>query len=492
MTSSGLASALVYLLAVCGLALLILRALDLDSWIPRRSASRSGRGRDGEEDRERGLADEQRKRLQEREEKLQERMQDQIRRESRLYQERSRLVEEGREIEARARRLEQREEQCERRLEELASMDLEQARAELLSRAESQAGDEAAALAARIVERAEEEAHARASQILAIALQRYAGSQTSVSTAASVLIKGQEMKGRVIGREGRNIRCFENATGMTVLIDDSSDELTISGFDPVRREIARVSMERLIADGRIHPVRIEKVVEMAASEMDERTVKLGEDALRRLGLGPVDPQVARRLGRLHFRRSYSQNLLEHSVEVAQIARLIAVEMRLDGSLAARAGLLHDIGKALGGEHHGSHAVAGAAFLRQHGESEEVAQAVASHHEEVQPQSVLGRLVAAADAVSASRPGARSEPVEAYINRLEALEEIGRSFPGVEKCYALNAGREVRVFVRPEEITDRKAEELAGKVCRRIEERSQYPGRIQVTVVREMRCIDYAT
>ena len=324
-----------------------------------------------------------------------------------------------------------------------------------------------------------------------MAIQRYAGDHTSETTTAAVALKGDDIKGRIIGREGRNIRAFENATGMTVLIDDTPNAVVLSGFDPVRREVARESMERLIADGRIHPTRIEEVVDRVKSEIDDRIVKLAEDAVCKLGLSPVHGEVAKRLGRLYFRLSYSQNVLDHSVEVARLTALLAAELGADVTNATRSGLLHDIGKALGDEVKGSHALVGADFIKRYGENDSVVNAVASHHDEVEHETVLGMLVSAADAISAARPGARSEPITSYIDRLKNLEEVGMSFEGVERCFAIQAGREVRVFVRPESVSDESAYQLAKDVCRKIEDQLQYPGQIRVTVIREIRCIDYA-
>ncbi|MBT7866178.1 MAG: ribonuclease Y, partial [Opitutales bacterium] len=330
-----------------------------------------------------------------------------------------------------------------------------------------------------------------ARRIIGLAIQRYAGDHTSETTTAAVALKGDDIKGRIIGREGRNIRAFENATGMTVLIDDTPNAVVLSGFDPVRREVARESMERLIADGRIHPTRIEEVVERVKSEIDDRIVKVAEEAVGKLGLSPVDGEIAKRLGRLYFRLSYSQNILDHSVEVARLTALMAAELGANVTDATRSGLLHDIGKALGDEMKGSHASVGADFIRRHGENAVVVNAVASHHDEVEHDTVLGMLVSAADAISAARPGARSEPITSYIDRLKNLEDVGMSFDGVERCFAIQAGREVRVFVRPESVSDESAYQLAKDVCRKIEDELQYPGQIRVTVIREIRCVDYA-
>jgi ribonuclease Y len=304
-------------------------------------------------------------------------------------------------------------------------------------------------------------------------------------------LSGDDIKGRIIGREGRNIRAFEAVTGITVLIDDTPNAVVLSGFDPVRREIAREAMQRLILDGRIHPTRIEEVVAKVSEEMDETILKAGEDAVFKTGLPPMQAEIVKTLGRLRFRQSFSQNILDHSVEVAQLTGLMAAELGLDVTAAKRAGLLHDIGKALNHELEGSHAIIGADFIRRHGEPDDIVNGVASHHDEVPHTCPWGILVSAADAISASRPGARSETMTTYLKRLEHLEQIGLSFPGVEKCYAVQAGRELRVLVQPEQLNDEQATALARNITRKIEEELQYPGQIRVTVIRETRVVEYA-
>ena len=278
---------------------------------------------------------------------------------------------------------------------------------------------------------------------------------------------------------------------MTVLIDATPNAVVLSGFDPVRREIARESMERLIADGRIHPTRIEEVVERVKSEIDDKILKVAEEAVYRLNLAPVHEEIAKRLGRLYFRLSYSQNVLDHSIEVSKLAGLMAAEIGANVTDTMRAGLMHDVGKALGDDMASSHAIAGAEFIRRHGENDAVVNGVASHHDEIEHETVIGLLVSAADAISAARPGARLEPITAYITRLKNLEELGMTFEGVERCFAIQAGREVRVFVTPEKVTDEAASKLAKEVCRKIEDELQYPGQLRVTVIRDVRCIDYA-
>jgi ribonuclease Y len=299
------------------------------------------------------------------------------------------------------------------------------------------------------------------------------------------------MKGRIIGREGRNIRAFEAATGVNVLIDDTPQTVVLSGFDPVRREVARLTLERLVADGRINPARIEEEVARVRAELDETLRQVGEDAAVRAGVPGLAPEVVKLLGRLRFRHSFAQNVLEHSVEVAHLAGMIAAEMGWDQALAKRCGLLHDIGKAVDHEVEGSHASIGAQLLKQHGEPAEVGDAVGSHHHERDPATLYGMLVSAADAVSASRPGARSESMELYLQRLEKLEAIANGFTGVDRSFALQAGREIRVLVQPEKVNDADAVLLARQITQKIEQELQYPGQIKVTVVRETRAVEFA-
>ncbi|HWF20031.1 MAG TPA: ribonuclease Y, partial [Verrucomicrobiae bacterium] len=334
-------------------------------------------------------------------------------------------------------------------------------------------------------------AEEKARQIISMAIQRYAGEHTFETTTATIALHGEDMKGRIIGRDGRNIRAFEAATGITVLIDDTPNAVVLSGFDPVRREIAREAMTRLILDGRIHPTRIEEVVTKVSQEMDETIIRLGEEAVGKTGLPPMHPEIVKLLGRLHFRHSYSQNVLDHSVEVAHLMGMMAAELGIDTVLAKRAGLLHDIGKAIHHEVEGPHAIVGADFIKRYGESDAVVNGVASHHNDVPPIGPLGVLVSAADAISASRPGARSETMATYIKRVEDLEKIALSFPGVEKCFAVQAGRELRVLVQPETINDEQAYALARNIAVKIEDGMQYPGQIKITVIRETRCTEVA-
>jgi ribonuclease Y len=376
-------------------------------------------------------------------------------------------------------------------LAHVSKMGENEVRAAFLKEVEQESLADAVKLSQHILEDAKAKAEENARKIISLAIQRYAGQHSFETSSATVSIKGDEMKGRIIGREGRNIRAFEAATGVTVLIDDTPGAVVLSGFDPVRREIAREAMERLILDGRIHPARIEEVVAKISQEMDEVILRNGEQAVMKLGLAPMHVELIKLLGRLHFRHSFSQNILQHSIEVAQLMGLMAAELGIDVVSAKRAGLLHDIGKAVTHEIEGTHAIVGAEIVRRYGESEAVVNGVASHHGEVPHTGLLGILVSAADAISASRPGARSETVMTYIKRVEDLERIGMSFPGVEKCFALQAGRELRVLVQPAAVTDDQAFILARNIARKVEDDLHYPGQIRVTIVRETRCVEFA-
>ena len=376
-------------------------------------------------------------------------------------------------------------------LQKIAKLPASEARKLLLQEIERECQRDAAELSNRLMSEARTEAGQNARRIIAIAIQRYAGEQTFETTTATVALQGDDMKGRIIGREGRNIRAFEAATGVTVLIDDTPNAVVLSGFDPVRRAIAREAMQRLILDGRIHPVRIEEVVTKVSQEMEDSIAKAGEEAVSRTGISPLHPEIVKRLGRLRFRHSFTQNILDHSVEVARIAGLIAAELGIHIETAKRTGLLHDIGKAMDHEMEGSHAAVGAAFIKRYGESEEVINGVAAHHDEVPHTGIFGILAGAADAISASRPGARSETMTTYIKRLQSLEEIGKEFPGVDRCFAVQAGRELRVIVQPDALSDDQSQLLARNIARKIEEHLQYPGQIRVTVIRETRCIEFA-
>ncbi len=381
--------------------------------------------------------------------------------------------------------------QARQQLQDQAQLTASEAREALLKKVEQESLRDATSLSRHIIEDAKNRAEEKARQIISVAIQRYAGSHTFDNTTSSIALNGDEIKGRIIGREGRNIRAFEAATGVTVLIDDTPGAVLLSSFDPVRREIAREAMTQLIADGRIHPTRIEEVVAQVTQAIDEAIIRLGEEAVRKTGLPPLANEIIKLLGRLHFRRSYSQNILDHSVEVAHLVGLMAAELGLDVQTAKRAGLLHDIGKAVDHEIEGPHAIIGGEIAKRHGEHDAVVNGVASHHNDVPPEGPWGILVSAADAISASRPGARSESMGTYLKRVEDLEKIATAQPGVEKAYAVQAGRELRVFVHPREVNDEQAYALARSLAAKIETEMQYPGQIKVTIIRETRCIELA-
>lgn len=383
-----------------------------------------------------------------------------------------------------------REEEKER-LQRVAGMTQAEARQILLTRIEAEVHSETGSLIRRMQEDARETSEREAQKIITLAIQRYASGHASERMTSSVALPSDDLKGRIIGRDGRNIRALEAATGVNLLIDDTPEAVVISCFDPVRREVARMALDRLIMDGRIHPGRIEEVVEKTRNEMDETIRIAGEEALYLVGAQGVDPELVRMIGRLKFRSSYSQNVLMHSLEVAQLMGVMASELSLDPMLAKRIGLFHDIGKALDHEVEGGHAVIGADLLKRHGESPIVINAVAAHHEDVPGESLYAVLTSAGDAISGSRPGARTETTEIYVKRIEKLETIADAFPGVEKSYAIQAGREVRVIVQPEKIDDNAAMVMARNISKKIETDLQYPGQIRVIVIRETRCVEYA-
>lgn len=366
-----------------------------------------------------------------------------------------------------------------------------EAREQFLKLIEQETSSDASNLARRILDDAKSRAEEKARQIISVAIQRYAGEHTFENSTSTVALPNDEIKGRIIGREGRNIRAFEAMAGVTILVDDTPGAVVISGFDPVRREIARESMSRLIQDGRIHPTRIEEIINAVTQEMAETVVRLGDEAVAKAGLPPMHPEIVKLLGRLHFRHSYAQNILDHSIEVAHLMALMAAELGIDVATAKRAGLLHDIGKAVNHEIEGPHAVVGADLIKRYGESETVVNGVASHHNDVPPVGPLGILVSAADAISASRPGARSESMTTYLKRVEDLERIASQMPGVEKTFAVQAGRELRVFVQPEQVSDEEAFALARSIASKIQSELQYPGQIKITVIRETRCVEIA-
>jgi ribonuclease Y len=389
------------------------------------------------------------------------------------------------------RELDTAREELARRLEHVAGMTAEDARRMVREEVEAAAWAEAQAHARRIRDQAQREAERDARRIIAIATQRLAAETTAESTVAAVALPSDEMKGRIIGREGRNIRAFELATGVDVIIDDTPDTVVVSCFDPIRREVARRSLEALVADGRIHPGRIEELVERARGELEAELGELGERAAYELEVHGLHPELVKLVGRMRYRSSYGQNLYEHSKEVAWLAGMMAAELHLDVALARRGGLLHDVGKVLTHEHEGTHVQLGVETARRWGETAAVLNAIEAHHDDVAHESSESVLVQAADAISGSRPGARREAFESYVKRLHRLEEIAGGYPGVEKTTVIQAGREVRVIVKPEAIDDGAAQSLSETIARRIEQELQYPGQIRVTVIRETRATDVA-
>ena len=378
-----------------------------------------------------------------------------------------------------------------RRLENVAGMTPEEAKAELLETLKDEVTHESAAIIRDAETRTKAEADKKARSILSLAIQRVAADHSADSTVSTIHIPSDDLKGRIIGREGRNIRSFEQLTGTNLIIDDTPECVTISCFDPVRREIGRVTMENLIADGRIHPARIEEMFKKAENLVNQRVQDAGEQATFDTGIHDLHPELVKTLGRLRYRTSYGQNVLNHSLEVAYLTGVMASELGLDPIPAKRAGLLHDLGKAVDHEVEGSHAVIGADLARRFGERADIVHAIEAHHNDVEPDSVLAVLVQAADAVSAARPGARKETLDAYIKRLEKLEEIANSYKGVERTYAIQAGREVRVMVEPDKVDEAATVVLAHDIAHRIENEMQYPGQVKVVVIRESRAVGIA-
>ncbi len=378
-----------------------------------------------------------------------------------------------------------------KRLEEISNYTIDQAKDELLARVESETRHEMAQKLDELEAQFKEEAETKARNLLSLAIQRCAADHVTESTISVVSLPNEEMKGRIIGREGRNIQKLETLTGVELIIDDTPEAITVSGFDPVRREVARLALERLISDGRIHPARIEEMVEKARREVDAVIKQAGERATYDVGVHGINPELVRLLGRLRYRTSYGQNVLQHSIEVAWLAGIMADELGLDGTLARRAGLLHDIGKAFPQDMEGSHVELGVNAVKKYKENADVVHAIEAHHNDVEPRTIIAILVQAADAVSAARPGARREDMENYIKRLQKLEEIAVGFQGVDKAYAIQAGREIRVMVKPEVVNDEGMKLIAREMAKKIEEEVKYPGQIKLNLIRETRAVDYA-
>jgi ribonuclease Y len=424
------------------------------------------------------------RKLEQKEETLDRKIENAAKREEELRQ----RVEE---IKQRADAIAKKENELIDKLEEISRMSREDAKQLLLSEVETEANHIIGLRLKEMEDRAKRDADRKAQEIIAVAVQRCSVDFTSEIAVSVVQIPSDEMKGRIIGREGRNIRAFETLTGVDLIVDDTPEAVTLSCFDPIRREIARLSLERLIQDGRIHPARIEEIIEKATRDVDTQVAEAGEEALLEAGIKHIHPELARLIGSLRFRASYGQNALHHSLEVAHLCGLFAAELGLDESVAKRAGLLHDIGKAVDHKVEGPHALIGADLAKRYNESPDIINAIASHHEDEEPHTLYALLVAAADAASASRPGARRESLDAYVKRLEKLEEIANSFGGVSKAYAIQAGREVRVAVSPETTDEGEMQKLAYDIARKIEGEMKYPGQIKVTLIRETRAVEYA-
>ncbi len=410
----------------------------------------------------------------------------------RLEEWQGRLTETKRALEVRERELDGVAEERRKVLERAAGLTAAQAKAELVASIENQAKREAIPITREIENAARAEGEKRARKIVTLAIQRVASEQTAESVVSVLHLPSDEMKGRIIGREGRNIRAFESTTGVNLIIDDTPEAVLLSCFDPVRREVGRLTLEKLVLDGRIHPQRIEEVYERSKRDVEQLCVRAGEDALVEVGIADMHPELIALLGQLRYRTSYGQNVLKHLIESAHLAGIMASELRLPVDVAKRGTLLHDIGKALTHEVEGSHALIGAEIARRYGEDEDVVHAIEAHHNEVEVRTVEAVITQAADAISGSRPGARRESLEAYVKRLERLEEIAREkHPGVEKVFAMQAGREIRVMVKPDAVDDIQAQVIARDIAKQVEDELTYPGQIRVTVVRESRAIEFA-
>ncbi len=424
--------------------------------------------------------------LKSREEALQQKLELVTRKEKQFHELEQQLAQRQQELEQRLAQAQELVQEQIRRLEAIAGIGRDQAKQLLMEQLLDEARNEAAQLIRQIREEARLTAEREARNIIVQAIQRTAADHSVETTVSVVQLPSEEMKGRIIGREGRNIRAFEAATGVDLIIDDTPEAVVISGFDPFRREVARIALERLVADGRIHPARIEEVVEKTRRELEEQLLLIGKEAAAELGIHNLHPALLRYVGKMKYRSSYGQNLLAHSIEVAHLAGIMAAELRLDARLAKRAGLLHDIGKCVDQNSDAPHALLGYELAKKYNEHPIVCNAIGAHHEDIPMENPIAALVQAADAISGARPGARRETLESYVRRLEQLEALAQSFEGVAKTYAMQAGREIRVIVEPERIDDRRAEELARELAARIEAEMQYPGQVKVTVVREVR------
>jgi len=402
-----------------------------------------------------------------------------------------RLGQKDQELEGERGKIAQLQDEQRTELARVASLTMEEARGLLLDRVEEEMRDITGRRVRELEIEARERADERARDIITMALQRYAAEHTAEHSVTVVALPSDDMKGRIIGREGRNIRTLETLTGVDLIIDDTPEAVVVSGFDPIRREVAKRALERLLVDGRIHPARIEEMVGKARTEIDQVMKEAAEAALYEVGIGGLNPDLVKLLGRLHFRTSYGQNVLRHSIEVAHVAGMLASETGYDPQTMKRAGLLHDIGKAIDHEVDGPHTVIGGELLKRYGFPQAVIDGVVGHHGDVEPVTMVGTLISAADAISAARPGARSEIVSNYIQRLQELESVANSFPGVEKSFAIQAGREVRVVVKPEQLDDLQTARLSRDIAQKIQDTLQYPGQVKVTVIRETRAVEYA-
>ena len=441
-------------------------------------------------ERERELKARDRK-LQEQGERLEEKLEKATEKEHELLSVEKDLSKKERKLAELEETLNERIDEQEHRLQEVSGLTAEEARQRLFAEIESRTRHEAAKMMRLIEAEARETADRKAKEIIACSIQRYAGDYVGEHTVTAVTLPSEDMKGRIIGREGRNIRTLETMTGVDLIIDDTPEAVVLSSFDPIRREVARIALEKLIVDGRIHPARIEEMVEKARKEVEQNIREEGEAAALEVGVHGLHPELIRLLGRMKFRSSYGQNALKHSIEVAQLSGLLAGEVGCDVRMAKRAGLLHDIGKSIDHEVEGSHIQIGADLCKKYKESQIVINTVESHHGDVEPQSLIACIVQAADAISAARPGARRETLETYTNRLKQLEDITNSFKGVEKSFAIQAGREVRIMVVPEQVSDSEMVLLARDISKQIEAELEYPGQIKVNVIRESRVTDYA-